>query len=529
MTYQPNKDLAHLAGAADSMSARDVVTILRRHRAAMAGTFCLLAAAVVAFIALRKPTYEAHMSILVKRERVDPVVTTEELPLQQVNQTLAEQDLNSEVELLKSQDIIEKAITDTGLLDQKPSLLRRVRDWLAGPGPSPAARRLAAAVLDFREHFTVEPVRKTTLIRVAYESENPQLAARVLSRLADLYLEKHLALHRPAGAFDFFDQETDRYRSMLAAARTRVARYSEERDVVSPAMEKEIAVKQAGALEAEIQKVDSEIAQARHRVSAIEQQRAATPERVTTERRDAQARLMENQQSTLLSLELKRIELQRNFQPTYPPLVEVEQQIAKTQASIEAAKSAPIVEAVTNRDPTFDYLTLELAKARTELSGLEGNLTATRQALARQRQEARRLEDAEIFQADVDRDLKLAEQNYLSYVKKREETRISNALDLKRIVNVAIAEPPIVPALPSGMRRLTVLLAGFGLALALSIGTAFVLDYFDTSLRTPDEVQAFLGLPVLAALPVEPHVPTNGRPAEPANGSAAEQDSSYTI
>ena len=180
MTYETTKKLTR---APESMDPRDVLAILVRRRAAMAGTFCILVAAVLAFALVRKPTYEARMSILVKRERVDPVVTTEEMPLQQVNQALAEQDLNSEVELLKSQDLIERAITDNGLLNQKPSLLGRVRDWLAGPGPSPAARRLASAVVEFRRHLTVEPVSKTTLIRVAYESVDPQLASRVLSRL----------------------------------------------------------------------------------------------------------------------------------------------------------------------------------------------------------------------------------------------------------------------------------------------------------------------------------------------------------
>jgi len=510
MTFEHNRNHGN------AVAPREVLAILLRHRPVIAAAFCVLASAVLAFVLLRQPTYEAHMSILVKRERVDPLVTTDEMPLQLVNQALAEQDLNSEVELLKGEDLIEKVITATGLLQQPTSLLRKLRERLAGPGPSPAARQLASAISHFRAHFSVEPVQKTTLIRVAYASEDPQLAARVLSTLADLYLEKHLALHRPPGALDFFDQELDRYRNALDAARARATRSVAEHGVVSPAMEKEIAVKQAGVLDADIQKIEIGIAQARQRVHAMEQQKAVTPERITTERRDAQARLMETQQSTLLSLELKRIELQRSFQPGYPPLVDVEQQIAKTQAAIDAARTVPIVEAVTARDPAFDFLNLELTKARTELSGLEADLVATRRALARQRQDARRLEEAELFRADIDRDLKLAEQNYLSYAKKREETRLSNALDLKRIVNVAVAEQPTVPALPSGFPRLPMMLVGFFLAFVISIGSALVLDYFDTSLRTADEVEAYLGVPVLAALPQEPRVPRNGRSTEPA-------------
>ena len=65
------------------------------------------------------------------------------------------------------------------------------------------------------------------------------------------------------------------------------------------------------------------------------------------------------------------------------------------------------------------------------------------------------------------------------------------------------------------------------LAFAASSGTAFVLEYFDTSLRTPGEVQDFLGLPVLASLPYESRAPANGRAGAAENGSAtAERPSS---
>src|SRR5436190_10997607 len=107
MTYETTKPSTRAALPA---TPRDLLTILLRHRVCIVATFCGLALLLFGYVALTKPAYEAHMSILVKRERVDPVVTTEETPLQQVNQGLAEQDLNSEVELLKSQDLIEKAI-----------------------------------------------------------------------------------------------------------------------------------------------------------------------------------------------------------------------------------------------------------------------------------------------------------------------------------------------------------------------------------------------------------------------------------
>ena len=62
---------------------------------------------------------------------------------------------------------------------------------------------------------------------------------------------------------------------------------------------------------------------------------------------------------------------------------------------------------------------------------------------------ARSLDEKETQQADLVRNVKTSEDNYLLYMRKREEARISDALDSKRIVNVAIAEAATVPAFPT--------------------------------------------------------------------------------
>ena len=51
-------------------------------------------------------------------------------------------------------------------------------------------------------------------------------------------------------------------------------------------------------------------------------------------------------------------------------------------------------------------------------------------------------------QADLQREAKANEQNYLLYLSKREQERTSDALDRTRIENVAIAVPPAIPVLP---------------------------------------------------------------------------------
>ena len=77
---------------------------------------------------------------------------------------------------------------------------------------------------------------------------------------------------------------------------------------------------------------------------------------------------------------------------------------------------------------------------------------------------------------------------------------MNDALDRTRIVNVAIAEQPTTPALPSNSPW-TVLALGMLLASGLSVGMAFTMEYMDSSFRTPSEVFSELNIPVLASVP----------------------------
>jgi hypothetical protein len=114
--------------------------------------------------------------------------------------------------------------------------------------------------------------------------------------------------------------------------------------------------------------------------------------------------------------------------------------------------------------------------------------------------QARKLDEQGILQGDLMRTQKADEANYLLYTKKREEARISDALDRTRILNVSIAQAPVIPSLPTRSPWIFGVVACL-LASAVSLGVVFALDYADQSFRTPTEVMSELRIPVLAAVP----------------------------
>jgi uncharacterized protein involved in exopolysaccharide biosynthesis len=341
------------------------------------------------------------------------------------------------------------------------------------------------------------------MIEVSYASPDPLLSARVLTTLADGYLVKHLAVNRPPGAFNFFQQQAEQYQKELTEAEARLADFGrdQEHGAVSPQIQRDLVLQKANEFEATMRQAQASIAQTQERIRTLEAVAAATPSRLTTtDRKSDNPQLLEQLKSSLLTLELQRTELLNKFEPSYRPVQQIEAQIVQARAAIAAEDKAPVREETTDRNPTYQWVDEELAKARADLASYQAQAAATTRIVHDYGSSAVLLDQKDIEHQDLIRTAKADEANYLLYLNKREEARISDALDTQRIANVAIAEAATAPALPKHSPWLFVLL-GFLFAVLVSVGAAFAADYFDASFRTADEVEAFLNTPVLAAMP----------------------------
>jgi len=86
---------------------RDIIAVPFRQKRLVLTSFAVLFVLVVVWAAMTS-AYKAEMKILVRRERMDPIVTSQSnVPSQLVQPEISEAELNSEVELVKSPDLLE--------------------------------------------------------------------------------------------------------------------------------------------------------------------------------------------------------------------------------------------------------------------------------------------------------------------------------------------------------------------------------------------------------------------------------------
>jgi uncharacterized protein involved in exopolysaccharide biosynthesis len=487
------------AGALGAGTMRDLVGVLFHRRRLVLRSFAAMVLTVILVaVFVVSNHYVAHMKIIVNHTRQDPVVNTStspETPSASTGSTTTEEELNSEVELLKSYDLLSNVAQATGL-DKKHSMW----DLFTVGSTSPQVRTERAA-RKLASDLKIEALKKSNIITVSYASKSPQLAANVLTVLAQDYMQKHLDVRRTPGALDFFEAQTLRFRKDLVEQEAKLATYSEQQKVGAASLIRDAAAQKIADFDSTLRTTQAQIGQTEQRIKDLEQQIAATPTRMETAvQSSTSSLLLDSLRGTLLSLELKRTELLTKYDPSYRLVKEVDKQIADARKAIEQAEIQPTLSKTTDRDPTYEMLREDLGKAKADLAGYQGLANAMAVGLNAFREDSVRLEQMSLSQGDLTREVKADEDNYLLYMKKEEEARIANALDTERIVNVALAEPPMVPALPSTSPVLFTLL-GLILDGVISLVLAFLAEYLDSSFRTPDQIEDVLDIPVFASIP----------------------------
>jgi uncharacterized protein involved in exopolysaccharide biosynthesis len=491
--------------SAPSKTLREFVAIIFRHWVLMSFAFLAVFLGVIFVTYLMPKQYEARIKILIKRERVDPLVTAASNAQSIIARDATQEDLNSEAELLKSRDLLEKVVIACKLHEiPRTSLSDRLASLFSGNERDASGRvmRIPMAVRDLEKKLDVMAIEKSKIIEVRYTATDPRLSAQVLEALSSLYLEKHLAVNRPPGTLDFFEQQTSQYFKGLSSAEDDLAKFARQEGVISVELEKDITLHKLSDFESQLHETQAQQSSLVDRIKSLESQASVAPARVTTQVKTADnPYLLQQMKSAVLSLELKKTELLSKYEPSHRSVQEIETQLSQARDALTQSEKKLTRDETTDINKTREWLDGELARVRAEYATLLARARELSKSVEEYKERARQIQRKEIAHQDLARTAKTAEENYLLYLRKQEEARISDTLDRKRILNATIAEASTVPAFYSKPNWIMNLALGLVLALLISLGLGLLADYLDSSFRTPDEVEKFLGIPVLAATP----------------------------
>src|ERR1700687_1964162 len=139
-----------------ALTLRDLAATLFQRPRLVAASFGLVVLATMLFVVFFA-RYESHFKVLLRRSRFDPVVSSEPPSAMDFTRAdITEEELNSEVELLRDKDLLKQVVIVAGGVSAGTPRARR-------------PTRIEQAVRKLAQRLDVEAVKKSDLIQVSYK------------------------------------------------------------------------------------------------------------------------------------------------------------------------------------------------------------------------------------------------------------------------------------------------------------------------------------------------------------------------
>lgn len=477
--------------------------------------------------------YQADAKLLIRigRETVtlDPTANTG--PTIGVGQS-RENEINSELEILKSWDLSQRVVEAIGVeaflkrpekqsagvlylvsqkfLEMKSGFVELVHRLLYPPDPAgsgtpkgPPDHR-EAATLVLRSGLKISAQKNSNILILSYEGSSPNLSREVLARVIDFYMEKHINIYRTSGSYSFFDQQTRDLRQQLAGVEEELRRLKNKTGVASIEDHRKFLLNRISVAQQEFEVTQAGLAAAGGRIASLNQELTKFPEfMVTTENEGTSDSAADLLRGRLYELQIKEQELLSKFAESNVLVRETRRQIGEARNILTKEKLDPSRNHSTTRGTNLIHQQLNLAlhTEKAALASLKSKAEILKTQLGAARRELEELNNTEFRMLDLQRELGMQEAKYRKYAENREQARIDQALEAQKVSNITIVQPAVgysEPVRPRPGRNLAV---GFFLSLILGIGVAFFWEFLDHSIRTPQDVEERLKLPVLGSMP----------------------------
>jgi succinoglycan biosynthesis transport protein ExoP len=366
------------------------------------------------------------------------------------------------------------------------------------------SRHLEPYVALLRRGLSVEPVKDTEVLSVSFTHTDPALTAAIANGIGEVFIDH--SFRNKAGKFtktsEWLEHATSDLKARLEKAEQALTDYTREHNIVSMQGKENLATEKLLQLHDQLLKATTDRMLKQSLYEEVKAGHVAQlPESFTDpDTRELQARLRD--------LESEAAQVNIDYGPENPHSVEVQQQLDTIRIQIKASRTA-----------------LE-EKVKADYERTVRDEQSLTDALERARADASEQNQYAIKYSILSQDADTAKALYTDFLQRTNQARLQVA---QQHNNIRVIQPAKTPHGAFSPNRTLTILTGFLLSLAAGVGFGFILDYFDDTIRTSEDVNRYAQLPALGVIPAISAMPSrrkiDGRrpvaPIHPARAAAA--------
>ncbi len=425
------------------------------------------AAILIAFF--MPPIYAAVSHILVKGKRIEKSPESlDTSPLKAFE--LTKEDLNSEIEILTSHDVIRNTISHL----QAEKLLFHTEE-LSG-------KELLGLVKEIQGNLTSEIVPNSNVIKVTLLNKAPQQALLILDHLLKQYMKYRALIYHPSQTAPFFKYQVEEYKNRLILLEKQLNALAIDSDTADPLKEIEnnLLIKQE--LSRQLNVARSQLIERKQYVSNLKHAIESNPIQFFSFIDNLSINAFADK---LQGLVIEKGELLRKFHPESQKILRVEEQIDSTYAVLKSEVHSFLDDQenqeriLREKIASLDLRTNDIDTRNIELHALSVSYNR------------------------IKIDLDLMQTSYNTLMKRWEEARIVNTSDENTLSLISITSQPYSSGTPVFPNKRTLIPLGVLVGLITGVSLGFLSEYFNHTIKRPEDIDRFIGLPTLFSIPLK--------------------------
>jgi len=483
---------------ADDFNFRNYWRVLHKHVRLIVSVLLAALLLCVAYLVTATPQYTAKSTVLIEPSAAqiynlgDNARGLNEPPVESADHDyyktqydiLASRSLA--VEVIRYLDLqSNEYFNDNGKQGLVGGLISEFRTWVnnlrahSEAGADQANPDVQSALIDaYLGRLQIVPKLGTSLVVVSFSSPDPALSARIVNAHVRAYIRQSIELRSQAGknAQEFLEQKLVELKQRVEKSEAALNQYRRERGIVTFSLNDKGEV-----LSQRLKELNTDLTKAASTRIGLESQQQliakgdyeSLPEVISNA-------LVQKLKEDHAQLAVQYASMSNRFNPGYQPLDDLKVKLDESEDDLNQAISS----VATGVEADYRAAVASEAKLQAEIAEVKA------QAMA--------LNDASLQDAVLAREVESSRQLYKAVLERMNEVGVSADVPASNVSVVDPANPPKAPSSPNLPLSLSLSLF---VGLSGGLGLAFLVDSLDDRLKSPREVEAFLGLPTLGMVP----------------------------
>lgn len=478
------------------INIQDYLRIVYRGRWIILASFLLVLLITAYFTFSSKPVYEATAKIMIESQG------SMERALFDVNYLGNQTTLiTNQVEILKSRMLAENVVHFLEAVPYRDSL------EIFQPNDDGNYMSFRSQVEWIMSNLEVNPKKDTDLIETKFSAGTPFEAAQICNVIVETFRESNRSFSRTEfkELRQFLEKQLEKKGEELKKSEEALKEYREKKKLVSlDDRTKELISRYAESqseLEAASVELEASLEQKKNLESQLEERRNA----LSLEVAQVSSPLLKDLQEEYAKMVSEKITYETLISQDRIDPREYESQLNSMNNRIKAIQEKLTEEAkrIASTSMVADPLQIaqdiisQILKLETTIKGNRAKIEALREITLQYDAELEGLPGKALELARLQRQLQVDQNTYILMTEKLEETKISEAGQKE---NIRLVDNAILPVNPTKPNKKLNLILGALIGLGLGIGLTFLIEYFDDSIKNPDELER-IGLPILSIIP----------------------------